>query len=347
MAKKTSKDAAKNAQSVLAALGSMQSTSEADMFSDFFGVVPEEDKKEIDAIDIKKASREINENTEGYMVVDVNDLVPNPLSKFHMREDESWESIREMMRRHGFVKGFLITGVRQPDGKIRIISGHRRCAIAKSIGITKVPVMLMEITSEAEEIDLVLAANHSRGESVTDLLKNYILCGARYDEGVWDDSEKSAFKTKRAFVANKMGYPESKIINHEFLLHYDPKLWILIDERVLTVNDVRKIYTQEKRGELTNVTKVFDAMCKDKKLFDRSVPLDERRVKAKGHLSKLEKTGKRSGPKAKAIRQIVKPVADSLEKGQYVIPAEEKKRAEAKKEVRRLISMLEQVERDL
>lgn len=231
--------------------------------ADFGSLFSEEDKKSI-----RQGFEEAKK--KGVEMIDIDLLDPNPLSKYHMRDEDSFESLKELIRANGFEQGFSIVGKKKPDGRVTILSGHRRTAAAKSIVdedgnrlITQLPIIYKDFGREVDELEFVTSANLKRADNISDILNMYQLFSEHFGRGEWTD-EEIAGRGKIEFIAKKMGIPESKINNTMFLLKYPPEIWLYIDKGILSANDIRKLYTENKKGKLKNHDDIINALLDSK-----------------------------------------------------------------------------------
>lgn len=92
------------------------------------------------------------------------DYNPRTLDEFDRKE------IKNSLQKYGFVENTIVN---MHEGReYTIIGGHQRIEIAKSIGITEVPCMFMDLTFD-EERELNVRLNKNGGKFDNDLLRKY------------------------------------------------------------------------------------------------------------------------------------------------------------------------------
>ena len=96
--------------------------------------------------------------TEQVKMIPIQDLHPFQKHPFHVKEDEAMESLRDSIREYGVLSPLLA----RPKGDgYELVSGHRRRAAALKLGMTKLPVLVREMTDD-EAIILMVDSNIQR-----------------------------------------------------------------------------------------------------------------------------------------------------------------------------------------
>lgn len=94
-----------------------------------------------------------------------DDLHPNPWNPNQMNE-RTFDAERESIGRFGFIDPITVRQHPDIEGAYQIIDGEHRWRAAKDIGLSKVPVSVIEVTdTEAKKLTIVL--NETRGEAST------------------------------------------------------------------------------------------------------------------------------------------------------------------------------------
>lgn len=109
-------------------------------------------------------------NSELVRQIPVERLVDNPMNRFSMQEDEDFVRSMHSIEQDGFFEDLVVT----PDenGTYRIISGHRRAAIARRLGKSSVPCKVRTYKDELEEARALIGANiHKRTVSPLDMAR--------------------------------------------------------------------------------------------------------------------------------------------------------------------------------
>ena len=295
----------------------------------------------------------------GIEMVDIDLLDANELSRYHMRDEDSFEALKELIRTNGFEQSFAIVGKKKPDGRVTILSGHRRTAVAKSLVdedgnriITHLPITYKEFDREVKELEFVAAANLKRADNISDILNMYRLFSEYYDRGEWTE-EEIAGNGKIDFIAGKMGVPESRIRNNMFLLKYDPAITAYIDEGIFSVNDMRKLHADSEKGKLKNGDKIIAALCESealKRAGESDEALAAAKQEAKAIFARAErKYDRKKKDKGESAGKVVSNVLKELKKPAKItadgMSAKEKSAAlkelaKAKKEIEKIESML-------
>ena len=85
--------------------------------------------------------------------VPLSDLFPFKDHPFKVREDEELERLKDSIRE----SGVLVPALARPkaDGGYELVSGHRRMAACKALGIETMPVIIRDLTDEEAIITMV------------------------------------------------------------------------------------------------------------------------------------------------------------------------------------------------
>lgn len=321
-----------------------------DLFG-FSAFIDEDDKDKLKK-DIQKAEE------KGVEMIDIDLLDANELSKYHMRDEESFEALKALIKENGFEKSFAVVGKKKPDGRVTILSGHRRTAVAKSLTdenglplITKVPITYKEFEREVKELEFVTAANLKRADNLSDILSMYQLFSEHFDNGDWTKEETEGYGGKMDFIAGKMGLSVSKLKNNLFLLRYDPAIWEYIDLGVLSVSDIRKLHADSENGKLKNHDEIIKSLCKSKTLKragESDEALASARKEAKEILSGAKRKYERKA-KPKSAAKLISRVRADLDDSQKATAEglSKKERTLALKELSRIRKELDRLEKML
>lgn len=102
--------------------------------------------------------------------VNISDLEPAAYNPRKWSKDKT-EQLTESIRQFGLVDPILVNSAK--DRLNIVIGGHFRLKVAKDLGYVQVPVVYVEISSEAKERELNLRLNKNLGEWDFDLLKEF------------------------------------------------------------------------------------------------------------------------------------------------------------------------------
>jgi ParB family transcriptional regulator, chromosome partitioning protein len=96
--------------------------------------------------------------------VPVADIIPNPQQPRSSIAPESLEELAASIREHGIIQPLIVTRARATDpAPYQLIAGERRWRAAQLAGLSTVPVLLKEATSE-EVLELALVENIQRAD---------------------------------------------------------------------------------------------------------------------------------------------------------------------------------------
>jgi ParB family chromosome partitioning protein len=116
-----------------------------------------------------------------YDTVDPNILTPHPLNLFIYGENEDISDLVELIRLSGWVSTLVVT-----RDKL-IISDHRHWKASLELGLTAVPIQVVEFDNEITELEALLLANKNRSKTVEQMVR----------EGwCWEDIEKDKAKQR-------------------------------------------------------------------------------------------------------------------------------------------------------
>ena len=85
--------------------------------------------------------------------VPLSELFPFKDHPFKVREDEELERLKDSIRE----SGVLVPALARPkaDGGYELVSGHRRMAACKALGLETIPVIIRDLTDEEAIITMV------------------------------------------------------------------------------------------------------------------------------------------------------------------------------------------------
>lgn len=140
---------------------------------------------------------------KGIMELKINEIEPNKGQPRKYFDDDKLSQLAESIKQHGIVQPII---VKNEDGVYRIVAGERRWRAARLAGLTKVPVLLKELSNK-QVMEIALIENIQRedlnpieeAEAFEKLIKDYNMT---QDE-----------------VANVVGKSRSAIANTIRLLH--------------------------------------------------------------------------------------------------------------------------------
>jgi ParB family chromosome partitioning protein len=118
-----------------------------------------------------------NNEEKGIMELKINEIEPNKGQPRKYFDDEKLTQLAESIKQHGIVQPII---VKNEDGVYRIVAGERRWRAARIAGLTKVPVLLKEL-SNRQVMEIALIENIQRedlnpieeAEAFEKLIKDY------------------------------------------------------------------------------------------------------------------------------------------------------------------------------
>ena len=189
-----------------------------------------------------------------YYFMNIADLKP---FKNQARKTFNEEDIKELaatIKEHGIRQPLTI--LKTVSGHFEVVSGERRLRAAKSIGIEKVPCIIIDSEEKAEEIALIENIQRSDlhpiefGEAIKSLL----------DKGQWGDLSK---------LAGKLGKDQSTLSHH---LSYsklpDSIKTHLIQNNIRTRDILRRLVKCESTDSME---KILGIQASSKKIVSKSI----------------------------------------------------------------------------
>lgn len=114
--------------------------------------------------------RLLMQNKLNIVQIKIEELNPAPYNP-RQWDEQSLNRLKESIKLYGFVDPVIVNSA--TNRKNVLIGGHMRLAAAKELGITKVPVVYLDIPDLEKEKDLNLRLNRATGEWDWDLLKDF------------------------------------------------------------------------------------------------------------------------------------------------------------------------------
>ena len=170
-------------------------------------------------------------NSELVKQISVEKLVENPLNHFSMEEDEDFTRSLHSIEQDGIFEDLIVTPAE--NDTYRIISGHRRAAIAKRLGKTQVPCKVRIYKSELDEIRALIGANiHKRTITPLDMAHQLQSLSEVLDR----QGEIVGVKTRINQLAEQTGLAPRTVERYLDLLQLNPTLskWLRQGEISMT-----------------------------------------------------------------------------------------------------------------
>lgn len=203
-------------------------------------------------------------NSELVRQIPVERLFDNPMNRFSTKEDEAFIRSMNSIEQDGFFEDLVVTPT--DDGNYRIISGHRRAAIARKLGMKQVPCKVRTYKDELEEARALIGANiHKRSISPLDMARQLQVLSEVLDraQGV------SGTKERIVQLSEQTGLSTATVERYLDLLHLDEPVVDLINSGDITMSDAY---------ELARKKNLFlqDVVVASAQQMDQSIPMTER-----------------------------------------------------------------------
>lgn len=122
----------------------------------------------------KTAEHASTANSELVRQLPVEALEDNPMNRFSMAEDEQFQSTLTSLEQDGFLDDIIVTP--SGAGRWRIVSGHRRVAAARKLGLATVPCKVRQYPDTLSELRALMGANlHRRNLTPFDLSRQLLV----------------------------------------------------------------------------------------------------------------------------------------------------------------------------
>lgn len=96
----------------------------------------------------------------GLLLVPIEQIAPNPLQPRKTFNESSIEELARSVREHGIVQPLVVT--RTASDKYKLIAGERRYRAAQKAGLSVVPVVVKEMMTEGDALQVALIENIQR-----------------------------------------------------------------------------------------------------------------------------------------------------------------------------------------
>jgi ParB family chromosome partitioning protein len=135
----------------------------------------------------------------GKTIISLNltDIIPNPRQPRHVFTESALKELAASIKEHGVAQPLL---VRKKGHQYELIAGERRLRASKLAGLTKVPVVIKDMTDE-ESLEIAIIENIQREDlNAMDEAESYLLL-------------MNEFKLTQEQVAQKVGKARPSIAN--------------------------------------------------------------------------------------------------------------------------------------
>ena len=176
------------------------------------------------------------------ILVKVDKLVPyhtNGENPFSMERNENFEDLIESIKEDGVRTPVTVRVDPDDDMKYEIISGHRRTAAAKELGIEKIPAVVLELDDDEAQKSLTLSNKHREGIKASEKARAYKMYleaktrqrGRKKNNCGPGDHNLKASES----VAEELGIGEKTVRRYAKLTELIPALMNKIDNEELSV----------------------------------------------------------------------------------------------------------------
>lgn len=173
--------------------------------------------------------------------LDINELVPSEKNMFTIKDDNAMQELIASVRDRGVFVPFIARKCKdkEHDGKLEILSGHRRRYAAIQSGIEKVPVCIIDVSDEDAIIIIADSNLHRPGIPISEKAKaiaaKYYAMKKKAGRPKTEESTApgAVNKTTAESIAEEMGLSERTINNYISITHLSDDLLALVDEKKL------------------------------------------------------------------------------------------------------------------
>lgn len=252
-------------------------------------------------------------NSELVRQIPVDKLVENPLNRFSMKEDEDFARSLRSIEQDGLFEDLIVTPAEHDT--YRIISGHRRAAIAKRLGKAQVPCKVRIYQSELEEVRALIGANiHKRTITPLDMARQLETLSEVLDR----QGESVGVKERVNQLAEQTGLSTRTVERYLDLLQLNSTLSEWVEQGEISMTDAYELSRKknlalqedviamvlEQNSEIPVSERLHTALEALKNKTDEPVhnPMEEQK---KGHTNPCKTVDK--------YRKTAKKMADELE----------------------------------
>ncbi len=136
---------------------------------------------------------------QGLANVPIEQLSPNPSQPRKTVTESSIEELSRSVREHGIVQPLLVTRI--GDQKYRLIAGERRFRAAQKVGLTTVPVVIKEMATDSDTLQIALIENIQR-EDLNPIEEAHAYHQLHEDFGLTQEEISRRVGKERSTIAN-------------------------------------------------------------------------------------------------------------------------------------------------
>ncbi|HUP62324.1 MAG TPA: ParB/RepB/Spo0J family partition protein [Thermoanaerobaculia bacterium] len=135
----------------------------------------------------------------GLAQIPIEQILPNPFQPRKIFNETSIDELARSVREHGIVQPLVVTRV--GDHRYRLIAGERRFRAAQKAGLTSVPVVIKEMTTDSDVLQIALIENIQR-EDLNPIEEAHAYHQLHEDFGLTQEEISRRVGKERSTVAN-------------------------------------------------------------------------------------------------------------------------------------------------
>jgi ParB family chromosome partitioning protein len=204
----------------------------------------------------------------GYMLLGIEEMRPNAYQPRKDFDEEGIEELAASIQEKGIIQPLV---VRKGESGFEIIAGERRWRAAQRVGVTKVPVIIKDV-SDREAIELALVENLQREDL------NPIEEAAAYEQLIGD------FGLTHDEISKRIGKERSTITNQLRLLKLPDEVKQALIKGEITTGHARAILSLQSSSQSKDV---LESIKRDKLSVRKTEKLVQRLSEQKEKVIKL------------------------------------------------------------
>lgn len=203
-------------------------------------------------------------NSEFVRQIALDKIKDNPLNRFSMQEDEEFIRVLQSVEQDGFLEDLIVTP--DAEGTYRIISGHRRAAIARKLGKTQIPCKVRTYRSELDEVRALIGANlHKRTLTPFDMARQLQTLSEVLDRaGMPNGSKERAYQ-----LAAQTGLSRATVERYLDLLRLNDTIISWVEQGAISMVDAYELARKKNLNLQQDVVALVVQM-------DDTIPLSDR-----------------------------------------------------------------------
>jgi ParB family chromosome partitioning protein len=185
--------------------------------------------------------RPVIQEKAGYILLNVDEVVPNPSQPRSHFDDEEMEDLAESIRGAGVLNPIL---VRDTGSGYELIAGERRLRAARLAGLTHVPARVQHV-GRGRSLELAIVENIQR-QQLNPIEEARAFTSLMVEFGLTQEEVASQVGRKRASVANALR-----------LLKLPEKVQVYLQDGKLTAGHAKALLALESDEEILNMAEAF------------------------------------------------------------------------------------------